>query len=178
MRTTWVGVGLFASAFSPVLVVLALVTTPFELPAANVAFAIVCALPALLIGVTLAGAARLQDNRVRFTKIRRTDRDVLSFMASFVLPIATAFFALDAARWAATGLLLLLLVVVYVRAQLFQLNPVLAVLGFRIYELESEEGRIVTVLSRRRSLPLGSVLAKRFTDELYIDFTKDQTVNP
>ena len=167
------GIGLFASAFSPVLVALALVTWPFASTAFNILLLVLCALPAAMVGLTLRAAARLQDNRVRYAKLRRTDRDVLTFMASYVLPIATAFFAADAARWAATGILLLLLIVIYVRGQLFQLNPVLAVLGYRLFELESDEGAFVTVLSRRRSLPQHSLLAKRFSDELYIDFERD-----
>ena len=169
------GIGLFASAFSPVLVALALVTSPFPWPPGNVFLAVGCALHALLVWVTLAGAKKLQDNRVRFSRVRRTDRDVLTFMASFVLPIAAAFFAIDAAKWVATGILLLLLIVVYVRAQLFQLNPVLTMLGFRVFEVENADGVVVTILSRRRSLPAdGSVLVKRFSDELYIDFEREQ----
>ena len=170
MRTTWVGIGLFASAFSPVLAALALVTSLFDSLAANVALALLFALPAALVGVTLSAAARLQDTRVRFSRVRRVDRDVLTFMASFILPIATAFFAVDLEKWAATAILLLLLAVVYVRAQLFHLNPVLTMIGFRLFEVENADGVVVTVLSRRRSLPPdGTLLAKRFTAELYID---------
>lgn len=168
------GFGLFASAFSPVLVALALVTTPFDSVLPDLLLVIACAAPALVVGVTLRAARRLQDNRVRYVKVSRVDRDVLAFMASFVLPIATAFFAVDAARWAATGVLLALLIVVYVRGQLYHLNPVLSVLGFRLYEVESDAGTVVTVLSRRRSLPEGSVLARRFSDELYIDLGRQQ----
>ena len=170
----WVGLGLFASAFSPVLVALALVTTPFDSVVPDLLLVLVCAAPALIVGVTLRALRRLQDNRVRYVKVRRVDRDVLAFMASFVLPIATAFFAVDAARWAATGVLLALLVVVYVRGQLFHLNPVLSALGFRLFEVETAGGAVMTVLSRRRSLPEGSVLARRFSDELYIDFGRQQ----
>lgn len=174
MRTTGIGIGLFLSAFSPVLVALALVTTPFVDPIPNVLLVLVCALPAAVVGVTLNAARRLQDDRVRYDKVKRVDRDVLAFMASFVLPIATAFFAVDPARWAATGILLALLVVIYVRAQLYQLNPILAVLGYRLFEVETDRGITITILSRRRSLPEGSLLAKRFTDELYIDFGRQE----
>jgi hypothetical protein len=170
MRITAIGLALFASAFSPALVALALVLSPFDSVGADVALVVVCAVPAFLVPVALSGARRLQDDRVRFSRVRRTDRDVLTFMSAFVLPIATAFFAVDVAKWEATSLLLLLLVVVYVRAQLFQLNPVLTVMGFRIYEVEDDRGVVVTVLSRRRRLPAdGTLLAKRFTDELYLD---------
>ena len=174
MRTSVVAIGLFASAFSPVLVALALVTTPFDAVWANVLLVIVCASPAALVWVSLAAARRIQESRLRFARVRRTDRDVLAFMSSFVLPIATAFFAVDAAKWAATGVLLALLMVVYVRGQMFHLNPVLTLIGFRSFEVENSDGVVVAVLSRRRSLPPGGTLtAVRFSDELYVDFERE-----
>ncbi len=174
MRTTWVGIGLFASAFSPVVVALALVASPFDSVVANIALAAAGLLPAALLGVTLSAASRLQDDRVRFSRVRRIDKDVLAFMASFVLPIATAFFAADVERWAATAALLLVLAIVYVRAQLFHLNPMLSMMGFRVFEVENPLGVVVTILSRRRSLPPDGVLsAKRFTAELYLDLARD-----
>ncbi len=170
-RSGAVAAGLFASAFSPVLVALALVTTPFASVWANSALIIACAAPASLVGISLRSARRIQETQLRFARVRRVDRDVLTFMSSFLLPIATAFFAVDVAKWAATGVLLALLMIVYVRGQMFHLNPVLAMIGFRVFEVESSDWVLVTVLSRRRSLPPGGTLsAVRFSDELFVDF--------
>lgn len=66
MRTTLVGMGLFASAFSPVLVAIALVLHPFESGWADAALVLLCAAPALLVGVTLRSARLLQDTRLVF----------------------------------------------------------------------------------------------------------------
>lgn len=174
MRVGVVATGLFASAFSPVLVALALVTTPFAVWWADAALVTLCAAPALLVPLALRSARRVQATRLRFARVRRTDRDVLAFMASFVLPIASAFFAVDAAKWAATGVLLALLMVVYIRGQMFHLNPVLTALGYRSFEVESVDGVVVSVLSRRKSLPPGgTLLAVRFSDELYVDFERE-----
>ena len=174
MRVGLVATGLFASAFSPVLVALVLVSTPFDTWWADATLVMACAVPAVLVSLALRSAKRVQTTRLRFARVRRTDRDVLTFMASFVLPIATAFFAVDAAKWAATGVLLGLLMVIYIRGQMFHLNPVLAAFGYRSFEVENVDGVIVTVLSRRRSLPPGgTVLAVRFSEEMYIDFERD-----
>lgn len=168
-----IGAGLFLSAFSPVLVAVALVTVPFDALWANAVLIVTCAAPAAFIGVTLRSARKLQENLLRYERVRRTDRDVLTFMASFVLPVATAFFATGDERRpatvAATIVLLALLLVIYLRAGLYQLNPLLSVLGFRLFEVEQASGTSVTVLSRRHSLPAGSVLATRFSDDVYID---------
>lgn len=174
MRRALVATALFASAFSPVLVALALVSTPFDLWWADIGLVVACALPAAVVPLVLRSARRVQSTRVRFSRVRRTDRDVLAFMVSFVLPIASAFFAVDAGRWAATGVLLGLLMIIYIRGQLFHLNPVLAAIGYRSFEVENVDGVVVSVLSRRRSLPPdGTVLAVRFSDELYIDFERE-----
>lgn len=171
MRAGLVATGLFASAFSPVLVALSLVTTPFDVWWADAGLVALCAAPVAFVPLALRSAKRVQSTRLRFARVRRTDRDILTFMASFVLPIAAAFFAVDAAKWAATGVLLLLLMVVYIRGQMFHLNPVLAAFGYRSFEVENADGVVVGVLSRRRSLPPGgTLLAVRFSDELYVDF--------
>ena len=52
--------------------------------------------------------------------------------------------------------LLALLVAVYVGAELYWLNPLLAVAGYRIHQVvDYDSGATVTVLSRRRSIPAG-----------------------
>ncbi len=56
------------------------------------------------------------------------------------------------------GMLVLLavLVLVYLRAGLYWLNPLFAIAGYRIYQVVEERSGITwTVLTRRRTLPTG-----------------------
>lgn len=49
---------------------------------------------------------------------------------------------------AATSALVALLAVIYVRAGLYHLNPTLAVLGFRLYEVTAVNGVVTMLLTR------------------------------
>ena len=155
-RRFWVGAGLLASAFSPLLVALVLVLRPFDALWQNIVLAVVLALPAVLPVVVLAAARRLPDERIQVRTSTPRDVDVLAFMGSYLVPIAVALFTPDPQRLVAMVVLLALLVAVYVGAELYWLNPLLAVAGYRIHQVvDDDSGATVTVLTRRRSVPAG-----------------------
>lgn len=150
------GLGLLASAFSPLLVTLVLVLRPFAELWQNLVLAGALALPMLVLALVLAAARRLPDERIQVRSSTPRDSDVLSFMGSSLVPIAVALFTPDDQRLVAMALLLVLLVAVYVGAELYWLNPLLSVAGFRIHQVVNDEnGETVVVLTRRRSVPAG-----------------------
>ena len=156
LRRFWVGAGLLASAFSPLLVALVLVLRPLDEPWQNVVLAVAFALPTLVPVLVLAAAGRLPDERIQVRSSTPRDADVLSFMGSYLVPIAVALFTPDPQRLIAMAVLLALLIAVYVGAELYWLNPLLAVAGFRIHQVvDDDSGATVMVLSRRRSIPAG-----------------------
>ena len=106
--------------------------------------------------LVVAAARRLPDERIQVRSSTPRDVDVLSFMGSYLVPIAVALFTPDPQRLVAMVVLLALLVAVYVGAELYWLNPLLAVAGFRIHQVvDDDSGSTVTVLTRRRSVPAG-----------------------
>jgi len=106
------------------------------------------------------------------TRTRRADQQLLGFMSSYLLPIVTAFLGKGVVGWLPTLVLILLLFVVYIRADLVYLNPVLALVGYRLYAVELINGSEVMVLSRsaylRQSKPLRH-LAK-LNDYVYVQW--------
>jgi hypothetical protein len=151
-----VGLGLLASAFSPLLVALALVVQPLPDLWWNVALAVVLALPALLFVLVLRAARGLATKRITAQSATPRDIDLVAFVASYLAPIAIALFASDLPRLVGMLVLLALLVLVYLRAGLYWLNPLFAIAGYRIYQVVEERSGITwTVLTRRRTLPTG-----------------------
>jgi hypothetical protein len=170
MRQFLISSGLLLSAFSPLLVILALVTSPFPDLWANVVLAIVLALPMLLLIVALRATRALGVERLRTTKVRRRDGDNLSLVSSFILPIAVAVFAPEDVRAPASLVVLVLLAVIYWRGGLQYLNPVLIVGGYHVYAVDLESGAEVFVLSRARHLPQkGTIDAGRFSDNILVE---------
>lgn len=153
LRKFWVGAGLLASAFSPLLVALVLVIRPLPELWQNVVVALVVALPALLPLAIVLAARHLPNERVTMRSATPKDSDVLAFIGSYLVPIAVAIFTPDPARLIAMAVLLLVLVAVYVGAELYWLNPLLTIAGFRIYQVvDDDNGSTLVLLTRRRKL--------------------------
>jgi len=152
-----VGAGLLASAFSPVLVALVLVVQPLPGLWWNVALAVVLALPAVLFALVLGAARPFATKRITAQSSTPRDTDLVAFVGSYLAPIAIALFASDVPRLVGMLVLLAVLVLVYVRAGLYWLNPLFAIAGFHVFQVVEERSGITwMVLTRRRTLPAGS----------------------
>jgi hypothetical protein len=170
MRIFGIGFGLLASAFSPLLVALVLVSQPLQNPWGNAALALLFALPALLLVTVFRAATSLQSTRLTLVQTTPKDVDVIAFLSSYLVPIAIALFSSDAQRWVAMAVLLVILVVIYLSAELYYLNPLLACAGFRLYQVVDDAGNTVALLTRRRELPRGSVVdARRIATTIYLE---------
>ncbi|MFC7959215.1 hypothetical protein [Rhodococcoides kroppenstedtii] len=160
-----VGAGLLLSAFAPLVALLALLNIgtfgwrSWLLLAG-------CALSVLLMKVVLTQLTRWQARGIEATSIRRADERVLAFTSSYIVPSVVALFGGSAPQSVgAVCALVGLLAVIYVRAGLYHLNPTLAVLGFRLYEVTSENGVVTMVLSRRGYIPQQDSLQCRYIGE-------------
>ncbi|OBK92763.1 hypothetical protein A5645_22405 [Mycobacterium asiaticum] len=148
-----VGAGLLASAFTPLVALLAVLKfddlgwVSWLILAASLA-------AVLLLFVVLRSLSRVQQRSVETTVVKRADERVLAFTSSYVVPLVVALFggakgSAVAAAWAMVAVLAM----IYVRAGLYHLNPTLALLGFRLYEVTADNGVITMLLSRRNHIP-------------------------
>jgi hypothetical protein len=91
------------------------------------------------------------------------EAEALRFFASYVVPFFVTATADEAARW---GLLIYLLMisVLYLQADLYFSNPLLALLGYRVFEIDRDDGGHLVAISRawhlaphqvRQLVPLG-----------------------
>lgn len=169
MRRSLVGGALLASAFSPLLAVMVLLAALGGEPWLTAVLMAVALAPIGVLALVLRALRRVQATRLRTTRVRARDLDVLGFVSSYVLPVAVALFAGETREDVASLLLLGLLAVVYVRAGLYHLNPALTMLGYRLYEVEQDNGAAVMVLTRARHLPQrGDLDARRLADGVLI----------
>ncbi|UNX54033.1 hypothetical protein MF406_13920 [Georgenia sp. TF02-10] len=165
------GVGLLASAFAPLVAVLALVRMN-QLGWAGWVILGTCLVAVLFLALVLASVAKIQERTVVSTSVRHADERVLAFTSSYLVPVVVAAFAPpEVATLVATLVLLALMVVIYVRASLYHLNPTLAVIGFRLYEVTTENGTIVMLLTRRRHIPQrGSVRGRYLSENIAVQW--------
>lgn len=77
--------------------------------------------------------------------------EALKYFASYVIPFFIAATAPSASRW---GLLvyLAILVVLYLQGDLYFTNPVIGLMGYRLFEVTREDGGYLLVLTRHWQL--------------------------
>lgn len=170
LRTHAVGWVLFLSSFAPLLVVFGLLDS-FGSTAASGACYTLAVVSVVMLGAGLRSWRRLGTTEVVACRVRPRDTDVIAYVATYIIPFA----ALGVETWHERAALIgffLLVGVLYVRAELFYVNPVLALAGFKLYELETESGRVLLVVTRRRFISTGSPLQLHtLTDYVFLEST-------
>ncbi|HET7475923.1 MAG TPA: hypothetical protein VFJ97_07855 [Dermatophilaceae bacterium] len=147
------GIWLLASAFAPLVALLATLKLP-ELGWLGWAVLCACALVEVLLYLSLRSLKLIQTDSIITTSVKRADERVLAFTSGYVVPVVIALFGgSDATKVVGTVALVALLALIYVRAGLYHLNPTLAAVGFRLYEVTAENGTVTMVLSRANRIP-------------------------
>lgn len=175
MRRTLVYGILLASAFSPLLVILSLFRALETKTLLAFAVPLLFFLPVIFLGIYLKLAKSITASKsVVPTKVSRQDEQVLAFMSSYLLPIATALLGEDQTTLIPTSLLVGLLALIYIRAGMIHLNPVLAAFGYRLYSVELKNGSTKMLLSRQAFLPQKEPIERitELNDYVYVQWRK------
>jgi hypothetical protein len=163
--TRVVGVGLLASAFAPLVALLAVLRFN-ELGWVSWLILAACLTAIVLLVLVLRSLAVIQARSVESTSVRRADERVLAFTSSYLLPVVVALFGGSGAPTiVATSALVAILALIYVRAGLYHLNPTLAVLGFRLYEVTVVNGAVTMLLTRSRHIAQHGLVECRYLGE-------------
>jgi hypothetical protein len=159
---------LFLSSFAPLFVVFGVLESFGQGWPSYVCYGIALA-ASLVLTVALRIWKRLAVTRVTITRARHRDGDAIAYVATYVVPFA----ALGVNDWRSRLALLFflaLVAVLYVRAHLFYVNPLLSIFGYRLFELETSSGRVMLVLSKRKYLQTNSTIDVRtLSDYIFID---------
>jgi len=112
---------------------------------------------AALVSVTalftyLGLVRRLASHSVQVVNASSRDSEAMSYIVTYLLP----FLGLDSQSLAdrvSLGIFLAMLAVLYVGSNLIHMNPMLNLVGFRIFEIESEDGKRTILITRRGYIP-------------------------
>ena len=163
--TRLVGFGLLASAFAPLVALLAVVRFD-ELGRASWVILAACGAAVLLLSLVLRSVAGLQARTIDCQSVRSADERVLAFTSSYVVPLVIAVFGeSDIPTLVATAALVAVMATIYVRAGLYHLNLTLALAGYRLYEVTATTGTVTMVLTKERHLHQDGSLVCRYVGE-------------
>jgi hypothetical protein len=166
--TTGVELVLFASSFSPLFVVFGLLDS-FGAGWPSVVCYAAAAVSVAALFLLLRAARKLASTPVTVARARQRDSDAIAYVATYVVPFAT----LGVSDWRSRAALLLflaLIAVLYIRAHLFYVNPLLSIVGYRLFEVETGSDQLLLVVTRRSFLAAGAELDVRtLSDYVYLE---------
>lgn len=116
----------------------------------------------------LLGAKSLSSTPMEVSDVEPKEGESLSFLVAYALPLI----ALEhPAAPVPTGLAVfaLMMAIIVWRQQSFHVNPVLSLIGYRFFSARNDSNARILVLSRRKTLPPGTVLITMLSDYLWLD---------
>lgn len=156
---------LFLSSYSPLLGVFALLDT-FGAGAPSIVCTVLAGLGLTLLPILFVDR-KAAPQALKIKSARPRDGDVLAYVASYLVPFASVS-ASTTRQQVAVGIFIALIAVLYVRTQLFYVNPILALVGYRIYEVDTPGGTPLMLICRRRFIPPETTLpAIRISDYVW-----------
>jgi hypothetical protein len=139
---------LFLSSYAPLFGVFALLGSFGTGWPVEACIGIALAGPALLAAVLLGAAKGIASQEMAVETVQSRDGDALAYVATYLVPFA-AINATTAREQGALALFLVLIAVLYVRADLFYINPLLAVFGYRLYQIVTPTDASVVLITKR-----------------------------
>ncbi len=97
----------------------------------------------------LVFAKRLSAVTFKIVEVKRRDAEVMSYIASYIIPFVTA----PLGSWeqgVALAFFFAILGIIYVNSNMIHINPVLNLVRYHIYEVTGEDGSPNALLTRRR----------------------------
>ena len=157
---------LFTSSYAPLFAVFALLNSfgagwPSQVCLVATAVGLVVLPLILLVTHKLAP----QELKVETSQLR--DGDVAAYVVTYLVPFAAAALTTKRER-IALGLFIALVAILYVRGELFYINPLVALAGYRLFQIVTPSGASVVLVTRRTFVSSGASLqARRLGEHVY-----------
>jgi hypothetical protein len=160
--TSLAQVPLFLSSYSPLFLVFFLLDT-FGKGAPSVVCLVLAVAGAASLSVLFLVNRNVAPNVLAVAHVSSRDGDVLAYVVTYLVPFASIS-AHSARQQAAVGVFFTLIAALYVRLGMFYVNPLLALLGYRCYSIDTRGGTSVVLITRDRFVRADRTLAARRVD--------------
>lgn len=167
---------LFISSYFPLAVILCVfLLDPKQpwliaghIPAVVILGAGIAGLIILLLYIKLIAPAKVSFHE-KITDLQRHDGEVMSYIASYVVPFVT--FPLGGwQQVSALVIFLLLLLVIYVSSNMIYINPMLTILGYHLYEVRLENSETPHYLVSNKHIVRGKAIrVVKIGDEAFLE---------
>lgn len=143
-------ISLVATSLAPIFLTLAFLA---HMAGHNYAAAGWTAAVVLLVAVASlilsAASHQLQVFPIEVSKLKTADREVVAFLLTYVLPLALVNLHDFSVDWHAIGFLVAIFAVVVWGTHAYDFNPLLGIIGYHFFEVESRDGLTYVLITRR-----------------------------
>ncbi|PKN82947.1 MAG: hypothetical protein CVU47_01250 [Chloroflexi bacterium HGW-Chloroflexi-9] len=166
MPRLWVSYLLFLSSYAPLLLLLALRT--YERPSLALVFATAGLLSIAVLAIYLHVIRRAASIPLPIERMTDRTGDIAGYLTAYLFQFLLVSGNLDDIDLLSLLLMFVLLAVISVRAHFLYVNPILSVLGYRLFEVESGGGLPLLLISRREP-SAGTVLVHDFGHRIFLE---------
>lgn len=142
---------LFVSSYAPLLALFAILNS-FGRGWPSIACAATSAASVLALLVVWQVAGRGRADWLAARESRNRDAEVMGYFVSYVIPFA-AVDSPDSRTKIALAVFAVIVAGLYLRASVFYIHPLLLLIGIHVYDVVTDDGNPVIVMTRRRFLP-------------------------
>ena len=116
------------------------------------------------------------NNSTTITVKRRTDSssEYLEYIVIYIVPLVVQNY-MDKINMLSLLIMMLIMGFVYVRANLFHINPVLNMLGYKMYKIEDDADNEFTLLSKNKILMNSKLKVNELGDTIRIEAKDEET---
>ncbi|MCJ7766902.1 hypothetical protein MUP79_00725 [Candidatus Bathyarchaeota archaeon] len=119
---------------------------------------VIAMISVLFLWLFLRYEKRFVSHSVIITRVSQRDADMMSYIVTYLVPFTSVSFN-DLRNGIALCILLAVVAILYVRSNLIYVNPILNLLGYHLFEVESEDGKVSALISRRPYLRTPSTIS-------------------
>lgn len=147
---------LFLSSYSPLFVIVGLLTSGPNLDV-GIAFYLLAFLSGAGLVLFLKAVQRYTPHEILVAKTSTKDSELTGYVVTYLLP----FLAFSTSNWTllvSLGVLFAVIAILYVQSGMIHINPLLSILGYHLFDVETQEGKVSALISRRIYVRTGSAL--------------------
>ena len=120
------------------------------------------------IGLFLLALRRMNTVTIKIASVKRKDAEVLSYIMTYVIKFLVIPW--DKPRQVVSlGIFFVMLGLLYVSNNLIHINPTLNAIGFRLFEVEAEDGVTYSILTRGRVLRGQALSVRKAGDDILME---------
>ncbi len=160
----------FFGAYAPLFAIYGIRAIPINLYLALALGVAAVVFPIIVVAYVQQSRKDANAESTPVAGVARRDDQIMAYLFTYVLPFVGLAFS-DFYEVAASAVFLLVLFVLYIRTNLFYVNPVLGAVGYRVYEIQIDNAPARIVLSKAPFIKVGEPLrlVRLLDEDVFLD---------